>query len=207
MNESNPSVRKLIGNVNMRSNVPIVAFTNAIKIPALSALKKPSTYTSGDKAYAAINTANPIKRISKITFISVLIFFLNIIVIGCRSAGNDLEASKISIKLNTDSTSIGLEGLESSVISDLRTAGLKTGDWQNMFPVYRGNSERQELLVPGTYKITTGNVVVFQPDSVFKRDSSYSALFFYPKYYSVKNLLGNRSMPGKVTVIEGHFQF
>lgn len=70
--DTKPKVKKLIGKVSSLKIVPMVAFANAMRTPAIMADKKPSTCTPGIRN-AAKNTAKPINRISIISFIILIL--------------------------------------------------------------------------------------------------------------------------------------
>ncbi len=216
MNDISPSVRKLIGNVRIRNIVPMVAFAKAINIPAIVALKKPLTCTPGIK-YAAIKTASPINRISTINFIfykiriSILLFICFIILItSCQtSTENTNNFKSIKFELSADSSKIILKGLEHNIILSLKKDTLSSEEWQNLFSVYvkpLGADESSSLPVNGNYSISDNNIF-FSPDTSFIKGHTYDAVFIYPQYYSVSSALSRKSLPGKMTTIENHFDF
>lgn len=215
-NDIRPSVRKLIGNVRMRNIVPMVVFAKASNIPAIVALKNPLTCTPGIM-YAAIKTASPINRISIINFIfykiriSILLFIgLNILITGCQTSTENISNFKlIKFELNADSSKIVLKGLEHNIIQSLKKDTLSSEEWQSLFSVYvkpSGADENLSRTVGGIYSISDNNIF-FSPDTSFIKGHTYDAVFIYPQYYSVSSALSRKSLPGKMTTIEDHFDF
>lgn len=68
INDIKPKLKILIGKVKSRSIVPMVALAKAIRIPAMMALKNPSTCTPGTRK-AATDTAMPVSNSSIINLI------------------------------------------------------------------------------------------------------------------------------------------
>jgi hypothetical protein len=217
INDIKPSVKKLTGNVRIRNIVPMVAFARASSIPAIRALKNPSTCTPGIR-YAAIKTATPISKISIINFIFfkirlgslIIVCCLNILLSACHSKTEKADNFKtIKIELNADSSKIILKGLEHNIIESLNNDTLRSEEWQSLFAIYakpRGAEESLSEPIQGKYMISN-NDIIFLPDSSFEKGHTYDAVFTYPQYYSTSSALSYKTLPGKLATIENHFDF
>lgn len=214
MKENSPKVRIVTGKVRMRRMVPIVAFTRAIRIPAIIALKKPSTVTPGIRK-AATDTVTPIKRISSINLIvkrlKYLAFCLSAMTAACNNKSEHEKATaSIQFQLNADSSQIVLKGLDHVVLQAVQEDSLAQNVLKSMFAVYKQASDEQlvglEKPLPGKYEMVRDEIS-YMPDSGFSKGTTYRAEFRMPEFYDRKDVVNGGNLPGKVQVKEKLFEF
>ncbi len=101
-----------------------------------------------------------------------------------------------------------LKGLDNDIVQSLKTDSVDTDVWQHLFSIYAETleDELQSDPIIGKYTIE-GNEIIFLPDSSFKAGATYSAVFYYPKYYSSNDILSNKSLPGRVNSLSQEFKF
>lgn len=180
INENKPKVRKLIGKVNNLRINPIVPLASAIKMAAIIADPKPSTFIPGTK-YAPNKTVTPmsnksIKSFSIFLNFKVYCLFLIIITI-LKTSCNNKEFKKDLIKFNSDSTAILIEIADNAVYNSLVQRKNEGETLTSIISVVEIENEIDSLFfekeILGSVELKNEKLI-FTPKSEMRKGSTYN---------------------------------
>jgi hypothetical protein len=131
----------------------------------------------------------------RIGFLFLLLFFW-----GCASHDKNVN---ISVSLIDSNRSLKITGFDKMVINDIgRDSDSDSEAWQALLPVYKMPADTDlkdyQPVQPGKYKIAD-SVVVFTPDTAFKKGQAYFLRYFqYGDINDAWQFIRERKRPGSL---------
>ena len=132
-----------------------------------------------------------------------------VIFLFCSCVGRVSE-NRIVIKLSDSNHSIHISGFDRAIINDI-ARDTDTNVWQGLLPVYKMpvDTDDKDFLTaqPGKYKVVD-SLVIFTPDTAFKKGQSYFLRCFkFDDRQSVWQLVGARKKLGNLRYTDLQFSY
>jgi len=132
-----------------------------------------------------------------------------IIFLFCSCAGRVSE-NRIVMKLSDSNRSITISGFDKAIINDI-ARDTDTNVWQGLLPVYKMpvDTDDKDFLTaqPGKY-VVKDSLVVFTPDTAFKKGQVYFLRFFdYGDTKTAWQLLQAMEKPGTIRHTDLRFSY
>ncbi|HTE00492.1 MAG TPA: hypothetical protein VK668_14460 [Mucilaginibacter sp.] len=127
--------------------------------------------------------------------------------LGCSHKSNKIN---IDVSLTDSNRSITIKGFDKAIIADI---GRDTSNavWQSLLPVYRMPADTDmkdyQNEQPGNY-LVKDSVVVFTPDTAFKKDQAYFVRYYqYDTNPDALHLIRDKKRPGNLSYTDLTFKY
>ncbi len=137
----------------------------------------------------------------------LLVFLVGLMLFSCSRKSDE---NRIVIKLSDSNHSIHISGFDKAIINDI-ARDTDTSVWQGLLPVYKMpvDTDDKDFLTaqPGKYKVVD-SLVIFTPDTAFKKGQSYFLRCFkFDDTQSVWQLVGARKKLGNLRYTDLQFSY
>lgn len=123
-------------------------------------------------------------------------------VVFCFGCSNHRKSVNIKISLTDNNRSLKISGFDKLIIADIDR---DTNDeaWESLLPVYKmpadTNMKDYQNVQPGKY-VAEDSVVIFTPDTAFKKGRAYFLRYFrHDEGTSAWKLIREKKRPGSVS--------
>ena len=124
-----------------------------------------------------------------------------LVIILCVGCSNRPKPVDVKIRLTDNNRSLKIAGFDKLIIADF---GRDTSNeaWQNLLPIYKmpadTNMKDYQNVQPGKYMVQD-SVVIFTPDTAFKKGQAYFLRYFrHDEGISAWQLVREKKRPGSV---------